>query len=225
MLQPALGEPLRDEIGQGVLEHTIAGRAEIDYLSEHEPVHLHTVPGFDQCTVRFTTDIPYLSKWGGALLLGATLASTDPATLVPIFQQVHIRDRVAQTVVSESAFNDATGAITTFAVAAVTLGGGEFSLTASLLDLLKQLIVGIVAGAGLGIAAGLHLPHGVGWRELVVVGSTASIGLVFALFFATAVMPLGPLLLEMKMGALLTIGGGALAFAAARLLRVGRFAR
>ena len=36
-----------------------------------------------------------------ALLLGATLASTDPATLVPIFQQVNIRDRVAQTVVSE----------------------------------------------------------------------------------------------------------------------------
>src|SRR6185437_8138494 len=33
-----------------------------------------------------------------ALLMGATLASTDPATLVPIFRQVHIRDRVAQTV-------------------------------------------------------------------------------------------------------------------------------
>src|SRR5262249_48538643 len=36
-----------------------------------------------------------------AALLGATLASTDPATLVPIFRQVHIRDRVAQTVMSE----------------------------------------------------------------------------------------------------------------------------
>ena len=35
-----------------------------------------------------------------ALLLGATLSSTDPATLVPIFRQVHIRDRVAQTVMS-----------------------------------------------------------------------------------------------------------------------------
>ena len=31
--------------------------------------------------------------WIVALLLGATLASTDPATLVPIFRQVHIRDR------------------------------------------------------------------------------------------------------------------------------------
>jgi NhaA family Na+:H+ antiporter len=85
--------------------------------------------------------------------------------------------------------------------------------------------IGIVAAAGVAIAAGLHLPHHVGWRELLVVGCTASIGLVFALFFATAVMPLGPVLLEMKMGALVTIAGGGLAFAVARLLRVGRFAR
>ena len=49
-----------------------------------------------------------------ALLLGATIASTDPAPLVPVFKQVHIKDRVAQTVMSESAFNDAMGAIITF---------------------------------------------------------------------------------------------------------------
>ena len=85
--------------------------------------------------------------------------------------------------------------------------------------------IGIIAAAGVAIAAGLHFPRRVGWRELVVVGCTASIGLVFALFFAAAVMPLGPLLLEMKMGALLTVAGSGLAFAAARLLRVGRFAR
>jgi NhaA family Na+:H+ antiporter len=84
--------------------------------------------------------------------------------------------------------------------------------------------IGIVAAAGAALAAGLHLPHRVGWRELVVVGCAASIGLVFALFFAAAVMPPGPVLLEMRMGALVTIFGGVLAFAAARLLRVGRFA-
>src|ERR1700712_2794972 len=77
-----------------------------------------------------------------ALLLGATLASTDPATLVPIFRQVHIRDRVAQTVMSESAFNDAMGAIVTFGVLAVAMGTGEFSLTASLFNLIKQAAVG-----------------------------------------------------------------------------------
>jgi Na+:H+ antiporter, NhaA family len=85
--------------------------------------------------------------------------------------------------------------------------------------------IGIVVAAGAAIAFGLHLPQHVGWRELVVVGCTATIGLIFALFFATAVMPQGPLLLQMKLGALVTIAGGGLAFAAARLLRVGRFAR
>jgi acetylornithine deacetylase len=55
---------------KNLLERAIAGRAEIEYLSEHEPVHLHTVAGFEQCTVRFTTDIPYLSNWGRTLLIG-----------------------------------------------------------------------------------------------------------------------------------------------------------
>ncbi|HEY2150301.1 MAG TPA: Na+/H+ antiporter NhaA [Vicinamibacterales bacterium] len=85
--------------------------------------------------------------------------------------------------------------------------------------------IGIVAAAGLALAGGLHLPHSVGWRELVVIACTASIGLIFALFFAGAVMPPGPVLLEMKSGALVTIFGAVLAFAAARVLGVGRFAR
>jgi NhaP-type Na+/H+ and K+/H+ antiporters len=45
---------------------------------------------------------------------------------------------VAQTVMSESAFNDAMGAIVTFGVLAVATGSGEFSFTASLVDLVKQ---------------------------------------------------------------------------------------
>jgi len=94
-----------------------------------------------------------------ALLLGATLASTDPATLVPIFRQIHIRDRVAQTVMSESAFNDAMGAIVTFGVLAVATGSGEFSLAFSLIDLIKQSVIGIVAGITLGYLAALLIAH------------------------------------------------------------------
>jgi potassium/hydrogen antiporter len=94
-----------------------------------------------------------------ALLLGATLASTDPATLVPIFRQVHIRDRVAQTVMSESAFNDAMGAIVTFGVLAVAMESGEFSLMSSLLELVKQSAIGIAAGIVLGYLAALLIAH------------------------------------------------------------------
>jgi len=53
-----------------ILESTIAGRVAIEYLSENEPVHLHTVTSLDQCVVRFTTDIPYLANWGRPLLIG-----------------------------------------------------------------------------------------------------------------------------------------------------------
>jgi len=94
-----------------------------------------------------------------ALLLGATLAATDPATLMPIFRQIPIRDRVAQTVMSESAFNDAMGAIVTFGVLAVAMGNEEFSLALSLFDLLKQSVVGIVAGIMLGYLAALLIAH------------------------------------------------------------------
>lgn len=53
-----------------MIEAAIAGRAEVEYLSEHEPVRLETIDGIEQCVVRFTTDIPYLSHWGKPLLLG-----------------------------------------------------------------------------------------------------------------------------------------------------------
>ena len=85
--------------------------------------------------------------------------------------------------------------------------------------------LGLLAGVAVARAMGLHLPFHVGWRELVVVGFLTTIGFTMALFFATVSVGPGPILSELKMGALLTLGGGLLAFSAARLLRVGRFAR
>jgi acetylornithine deacetylase len=55
---------------RSILEKAVAGRAEIEYQSSHDPVLLQTLPGFEQCVVRFTTDIPYLTEWGKPLLLG-----------------------------------------------------------------------------------------------------------------------------------------------------------
>ena len=55
---------------KGLLERAVAGRAQIEYASQHDPVRLFSVPGFDESVVRFTTDVPYLSNWGRPLLLG-----------------------------------------------------------------------------------------------------------------------------------------------------------
>jgi cell volume regulation protein A len=44
-----------------------------------------------------------------AVLLGAVLAPTDPAILIPLFIRSRLRPKVAQTVIAESAINDPTG--------------------------------------------------------------------------------------------------------------------
>jgi potassium/hydrogen antiporter len=95
-------------------------------------------------------------EWIYALLMAAVIASTDPATLVPVFRQVKIRDYVEQAVVTESAFNDATGAILTFSVLGMVMGGGEeFSWLGAVGGLAWQAVGGAIVGFGLAYAAGV----------------------------------------------------------------------
>jgi cell volume regulation protein A len=120
-----------------------------------------------------------------ALLLGATLAATDPATLVPIFRQVRIKGRVAQTVMSESAFNDAMGAIVSFGVLAVAMGDEKFSLALSLFDLIKQSVIGIAAGIALGYLAALLIAHE-RWAFLAEYAPVVTLVAVIAAYFAAS---------------------------------------
>ena len=128
----------------------------------------------------FILGIPLL----GALLLSSTIASTDPATLIPIFRQVRIRDRVAQTVMSESAFNDAMGAILTFSILAeITAGAGNFSISHAGFDLLRQSLIGIAAGAAFGYLAALLIAHEK-WSFLAEYAPVATLIAVIGAYFA-----------------------------------------
>lgn len=80
-----------------------------------------------------------------ALLLGAVIASTDPAALIPVFKQVTIKDKIKQTVVSESAFNDAVGAILVSTLLGVVTSG-QFSAMESIKELLIAAGVGVIIG-------------------------------------------------------------------------------
>ena len=51
------------------------------------------------------------------LLIGAALAPTDPAILIPLFERMRLRPKVSQTIIAESALNDPTGAVLALAVA------------------------------------------------------------------------------------------------------------
>ncbi len=97
------------------------------------------------------------------ILLGAALCATDPATLVPVFKQVHVRDKVAQFVVSESALNDPMGAILTFVMLALVVGGGasadHLNVGKDLIDLLVEAGIGIGIGLVLGYLGSLFVAH------------------------------------------------------------------
>jgi NhaA family Na+:H+ antiporter len=84
--------------------------------------------------------------------------------------------------------------------------------------------LGILAAVGLAIVAGLHLPRGLAWREVLIVSVAASSGFAIALFFAVGSIPVGPVLGQLKIGALATGLAAPLALGLARLLGVGRFA-
>jgi NhaA family Na+:H+ antiporter len=85
--------------------------------------------------------------------------------------------------------------------------------------------LGLMFGVAAAQAMGLALPRQIGWRELTVLALLSTTGFTMTLFFATIAVGPGPVLSELKMGALWTITGGVLAVGAAWLLAIGRFAR
>lgn len=82
---------------------------------------------------------------------------------------------------------------------------------------------GILAGIGLAVAAGLRLPHGVTWRDLLVIALATTSGFTFALFVTTAVVPIGAVSSQITLGALLTAVGAGVTFLAARQTGAARF--
>ena len=137
-----------------------------------------------------------------ALLLGASIASTDPATLLPIFRQIRISERVAQTVMSESAFNDAMAAILTFSVLTVATGSGHFSFGGALLDLVKQAAIGIAAGAALGYLAALLIAHE-RWAVLAEYAPVVTLVAVIGAYFAASGLQASGLMAVFVFGILL----------------------
>lgn len=85
-----------------------------------------------------------------ALLLSAIIASTDPATLVPVFQSISVKRKVKQAVISESAFNDAAGAVLVFSIISIIISN-KFSLSANISSLIIMIVGGTVVGFVMGM--------------------------------------------------------------------------
>ena len=85
------------------------------------------------------------------------------------------------------------------------------------LSLLFGKPLGIVGTTFLCIRIGLRAPGGLTYRDTTVLSLAAGIGFTVSLFFATAAFPPGPLLDQVKMGALMSFLAAPIAIAAGRL--------
>ena len=116
------------------------------------------------------------------LLIGAALAPTDPAILVPLFERLRLRPKVSQTIIAESALNDPTGAVLALAFAGVVLSG-KASLTRPMVDFITDLAI----STGMGVVFGIVLSAAVSshragiWRESAAI---AVIAVVAGSFFS-----------------------------------------
>jgi cell volume regulation protein A len=104
------------------------------------------------------------------LLVGAVLAPTDPAILIPLFDRLQVRPKVSQTIIAESALNDPVGAVLALSVAAFVVGG-EGSLSGPLEEFVIDLGISSALGLAFGVALALAIStrrFGI-WRESPVI--------------------------------------------------------
>jgi potassium/hydrogen antiporter len=116
-----------------------------------------------------------------AFMIGAVLASTDPAILIPLFERLGLRPKVSQTVIAESAFNDVTGTVLVLTLVEV-VEAGHFTVSGPILEFSKELAL----GGAIGVGAGLLLAYAVAstaragiWDESPGVAILALVAIVY----------------------------------------------
>ena len=116
-----------------------------------------------------------------AFMIGAVLAATDPAILIPLFERLGLPPKVSQTVIAESAFNDVTGTVLVLTLVEV-IEAGHFTVTEPVFEFFKELALGGLVGIG----AGLLLAYAVAstaragiWDESPGVAILAVVALVY----------------------------------------------
>jgi cell volume regulation protein A len=85
-----------------------------------------------------------------AFMIGAVLAPTDPAILIPLFERLGLRPKVSQTVIAESAFNDVIGPVLLLTLVEV-VEARHFSVSEPVFEFLMELALGGIVGIGAGL--------------------------------------------------------------------------
>ncbi len=105
------------------------------------------------CVVGLTVHWLLGAPWVFSLLAGAVIASTDPATLIPVFRRVYILPILRQTVESESAIGDATGPVLVMTLLAGVKDSGSIHIGPAIVTFVTSSVLGIVVGLSFGLLA------------------------------------------------------------------------
>ena len=114
------------------------------------------------------------------LLIGAAIAPTDPAILIPLFERMGLQPKLRQTIVAESALNDPTGAVVALTLLGV-VAGGESLDAEPILAFVREIGISLVIGVGAGVLLALVVSKsrwGL-WRESAGIAVFAVVALTF----------------------------------------------
>jgi len=92
---------------RALMEARLGALVSVEDVLTVPPVTLMTVPGFDADVFSFTTDIPWLDRWGVPLLIGpgsVTVAHTadEHVEIAELHRAVDLFVRLARTLMSQS---------------------------------------------------------------------------------------------------------------------------
>lgn len=124
--------------------------------------------------------------WPLALLLGATLSSTDAAAVFSVLRRVPLPGRLVGVLEAESGFNDAPVVITVVALTEVAMGSGNRAWWWLVGEAAIELVVGLLVGLAVGWLGSVAL------RRIALPSSglypLAVMGLVFGAYGAAATL-------------------------------------
>ncbi len=89
------------------------------------------------------------------LLFGSMISETDPATLIPLFKKYPVKEKVKTLLVSESGYNDPTGAVLTSALLTAVAASGGVNIPTIITQFAQEAGIGLFFGAVIGILGSL----------------------------------------------------------------------
>jgi len=118
--------------------------------------------------------------WGPAFVLGAIVAPPDPVAATAVARRLRLPGRLVTILEGEGMFNDAT-ALVMYKVAVAAVVAGEFSGA----GLGKSLVLALVVGAGIGLAAGWLTNFALAKLHLAAPETTVTLAVPFIVYVVT----------------------------------------